>query len=97
VSEREWGRWLTHSQRSKFKGGDSRSLTDLENLNVLLTLTHLTGFWEFFGTLFITDTGCIMQGLRISQEEVDSMREGSSAKSIRLSQNEKAENGENKV
>jgi hypothetical protein len=47
--------------------------------------------------MFITDTGCIIQGLRISQEEVDSMRDGSSAKSIRLSQNEKDENGENKV
>jgi outer membrane protein assembly factor BamE (lipoprotein component of BamABCDE complex) len=47
--------------------------------------------------MFITDTGCIIQGLRISQEEVDSMREGSSAKSIRLSQNEKDENGENEL
>jgi len=27
------------------------SLTDLDNLSVLLTLTHLTGFWGIFGTL----------------------------------------------
>ena len=54
LASREWAwvrRWLTHSLRSKFEGCCSPSLTDLENLSVLLTLTHLTGFWELFGTL----------------------------------------------
>jgi len=46
---------LTHSLRSKFEGCCSPSLTDIENLSVLLTLTHAHSrtFRERFNRFFL--------------------------------------------